>query len=290
MDFEYGFNLNILPGKTLNLVATPSAIHKKLPFYVESVGRWPQGEGFYTKRKDMPVYILIFTIEGEGIIEYRGEKITVTKNHVFVLDGKESHLYYTSPNKSWDTYYMHFKGNSAKDYFDMLYEENSFNTITVPHPEVIENIINAIGSLIQSPHMVSGLKTSSLVSQLLTEIIDCNISNSIKQDNNLQPSWIWRVLDFIQNNYNSKISIQKLADEYFISPSHFIKVFKQYTGCSPYEYIINYRINEAKKLLINSTETMEEIAFRSGFCSPSLFSKKFKEVTGKTPNKFRQML
>ncbi|MFK4997541.1 helix-turn-helix domain-containing protein [Bacillus sp. N9] len=59
-------------------------------------------------------------------------------------------------------------------------------------------------------------------------------------------------------------------------------------NCSPHQYLINYRINNAKKLLYNTKLTIKEIAFTCGFNSVSHFTTTFKKHVNVSPNKFRE--
>ena len=65
-------------------------------------------------------------------------------------------------------------------------------------------------------------------------------------------------------------------------------MFKQRTGLSPIDYLIQVRLAEAEKLLAESNYTVSKIADYVGFHSPSYFSKSFKEVNDCTPSEYRK--
>lgn len=72
-----------------------------------------------------------------------------------------------------------------------------------------------------------------------------------------------------------------------MSESHFTHVFKRYTGTSPYEYLIKYRINHSKFLLKQSVIPIGDIAEAVGFKNVNNYIREFKKLVGTTPLKYR---
>lgn len=94
-------------------------------------------------------------------------------------------------------------------------------------------------------------------------------------------------INYVENNYNKTINVDDIAEYLAISPNYFIKIFKEARGITPYRYLINYRIDKAKKLLLESKLTLAEIAEACGFETQSYFSYVFKKEVLITPGKYR---
>ena len=75
-----------------------------------------------------------------------------------------------------------------------------------------------------------------------------------------------------------------------LSPSHFTRLFRLWTGLPPGEYLLRKRVEQACKLLGDPTLSIKEVAARSGFDDPYYFSKVFRRVDGLTPTLFREAL
>jgi AraC-like DNA-binding protein len=97
-----------------------------------------------------------------------------------------------------------------------------------------------------------------------------------------------KVLAFIQANYNKKITILDMANEINMSQYYFCRFFKKMSGSTPFEYLVNYRINEAEKLLSTTNKKIFDIALEVGFDTVSYFIKTFKKIKKNTPSKFRE--
>ena len=97
-----------------------------------------------------------------------------------------------------------------------------------------------------------------------------------------------RVLDYITRNYGNNILLEELAEQANLSPSHFSRLFKQTIGQSPYQFLMSYRIEQAKKKLDNPQNLMIDIALSCGFSDQAHFSRVFKKIEGLTPKQYRQ--
>lgn len=95
------------------------------------------------------------------------------------------------------------------------------------------------------------------------------------------------VLSFIHNNYSQKITLQDIADSVFVSKGECCRFFKRSLKMSPYDYLINYRINQSMKLLKNSSDSILNISENVGFNNVSHYIQVFKKKTGLTPYEYR---
>ncbi|MGR3279402.1 helix-turn-helix domain-containing protein [Acaryochloris marina NIES-2412] len=95
------------------------------------------------------------------------------------------------------------------------------------------------------------------------------------------------VTEYINNNLSKNISINDLSESVGISQYYFSRLFKQSIGISPYQYIIQRRIDKAKNLLCRQELDIAEIALHCGFAHQSHLNRYFKKLTGTTPNKYR---
>lgn len=96
------------------------------------------------------------------------------------------------------------------------------------------------------------------------------------------------IFSHIQTNFNEKITLQEMADMACLTKPSFCRLFKQKTGKSFFVFLNEYRINYAKRLLLETKgESINTIAIHSGFPTIQHFNKKFKEFNnGATPSQF----
>lgn len=96
-----------------------------------------------------------------------------------------------------------------------------------------------------------------------------------------------QVLEYINEHLNQDIKLADLAALLGISQFHFSHLFKQSIGTSPYQYLLQQRVEQAKRLLKQTDQPIMEIALLCGFNSHSHLSKQFRQLTGMTPTAYR---
>lgn len=96
------------------------------------------------------------------------------------------------------------------------------------------------------------------------------------------------ILSYIEENYQKQISVEEISRRCFYSKSYFMRFFKETMGLSFVEYLNNYRLDTAAKLLLASGENILNIASECGFENLSYFNRRFKKRFGMTPGEYRK--
>jgi AraC family transcriptional regulator len=104
----------------------------------------------------------------------------------------------------------------------------------------------------------------------------------------LAPWQITRVISYMRDNLDQDISLQDLADVVRLSRFHFCTAFRLATDSTPHEALTRLRVDEARRLLASSNQSISEIALAVGFQTPSAFAARFRKTVGLTPRAYRQ--
>lgn len=105
---------------------------------------------------------------------------------------------------------------------------------------------------------------------------------------NAESKRILKLKKYIANNFNKGLSLHELSDIAGLSPSSLSRFFKQQCGMSLMDYIIEVRLGNAARMLIETAESVSEIAYTCGFQNISNFNRLFKRNRGCTPTCFRK--
>ena len=108
-----------------------------------------------------------------------------------------------------------------------------------------------------------------------------------ERKNNI-PTLVLKVIDYINEHYDQKQTLDELAKYFFVSRSTLIYNFKKYTNCSLIDFLLNVRLTKAKELLLNTKKSVSEIAELCGFCSANYFGLMFKKKENLSPANFRK--
>jgi AraC family transcriptional regulator len=101
---------------------------------------------------------------------------------------------------------------------------------------------------------------------------------------------IRRSVELMHAQLEQDLSLKEIAAASYLSPFHFVRVFKKLTGTTPHAYLASIRTNRAQLLLAEPNLSVTEISSRVGYSSPSHFTKAFRRATGLTPRAFRKAL
>lgn len=95
------------------------------------------------------------------------------------------------------------------------------------------------------------------------------------------------VMAYVEQHYTEQLTLEQLAQLHGMSPTYLCSTFKRFTGLSPIDFVIRKRISAAKQALVNTEQSVLEIAQQCGFQSISNFNHLFKTLVGCAPRQYR---
>lgn len=154
----------------------------------------------------------------------------------------------------------------------------------------LKKSLKTIDSCIYEKNFVYQLEIKKQLYELLINLYKTGyLSVGEKND---APSQGHRVIKksirYIQLNSGNPLSIDEIASHVGLSPSYFMKVFKQYTKMTCVEYINSFRLNNAITMLRETDDSILQIANTCGYRNLSLFNREFKRYYNITPSKYRK--
>ena len=96
-----------------------------------------------------------------------------------------------------------------------------------------------------------------------------------------------KVYDFVRDNFQRQISLDEIADVVSMTEPAFCRYFKKLSGKTFTQFVNEYRLVHASKLLSERPDNITDICFECGFNNFSHFNKLFKAFTGKSPSRYR---
>ncbi len=228
---------------------------------------------------------IIYVKSGEGKVKIDGEWFNINKDDIIFINPYTQHTEVSSETNPLSYYIL------AIDNISMKFTDNS------EHFVLKDNKDNLIYSFFE--HLLHELKydnisSDKLIHHYLSIIIlnICRVADSfyeIIEEDNISYN-LHTVKQYIDENYEKKITLQQLADISNISKYHLGHKFKEVYGISPISYLNKVRLEVCKDLLKNTNYTLEEISLILGFSSLSYFSQQFKKHENITAQQYRKGL
>jgi AraC family transcriptional regulator len=136
--------------------------------------------------------------------------------------------------------------------------------------------------------MYGEVLVDAIVAHLLRHYRVRDVTMTIGDRGGLSPQRLQKCLDYIEAHLEEDIPLQEMAELVGMSQYHFARMFKQSVSIAPHQYIIQQRIERAKKLLLNRNMTILEVSKNCGFNNPSHFNRHFVKIVNMTPSAYRK--
>ena len=274
--------------QSVYIIATPSPAARNTFFYVQEIGHFFALSDYFTERERLHSYLILYTVSGKGSLTYRGKKYKLSKGHVFYIDCREYQYYEQDGTEPWEILWVHFNGICCNGYYNQFSEHNSPVVEIIPESSIPSNLWRLLEVHTRKDAGMEPI-ASQIITDMLTELLLCvKIPGNWASPGSI-PAFINKTVELVDKRYAEKLTLDLLAAEVSVNKYHLLKQFKKYIGCTPNQYLINIRINEAKEMLIHTSMSVKEIAHHSGFEHVSHFINIFRKQEGATPLAFRQM-
>lgn len=246
-----------------------------------------------------PFYELIFVSSGKLSIKSDDFSGDLEKNKLIIHRENEYHSLSCNNDSNNTVIIIGFTCNSGSEI-----ERFSKSPITLSDSEIkkLAEIIKEARNVFAPPYNVpiynmkkkknAPYGAEQMLKILLEYFLIGLLRNSFEKDNteeitSIEKLNISEILDYINDNYLEKITIDELSFIFRTNRSTLCKEFKNYTGFTISSYINKKKIELAKNKIKNTNKTFTQIADEMNFESIHYFTKFFKKMTGKSPKEYR---
>lgn len=229
-------------------------------------------------------YQLIIVSKGSAVFKHKECEITLMNNEMILIPPYERNEYhYSDPI---DALWIHFSGTAVREIletydikpFTKYIISNSSHFLSYAEKIIKEFQLKRIGYMNNCNGYL--LNVLTLAKRRIEEYNEKNGASTVS------------VLNFIveemKTNFADNNDISYYAKMCDLSVSRFAHLFTEKYGISPYKYLLNIRLNQAKYLLTQTNIQITENAKSIGYEDPFYFSRIFKKYIGVSPNNYRQ--
>ncbi len=265
----------------LHKESTPTDFAKRSLFYYKNFYQLKIINEFSMNYSTASSYYLYYVIKGSSFITLEEKIFSLKKGDLLVVK-KNSNIKFTSRDAT--VYIIEFDGKIAKDYIDEMNTQSEQGISVIDFTNIIMFFVR-LKELTQYDS-VNEVYISLNLEAILVEMYTKKF-HSNKTDIPPQNYAILQALFYIEQNVGNKITLEELCEFVGYSVFHFSRLFKKEVGVSPYEYIIRFRMDLAKHLLITTNKSVKDISKQCGYANEINFFILFKKYESMSPKKFR---
>lgn len=254
-----------------------------LPFYVILAGTSYCDGSYRIGRAESNCLVMEYVLSGEGTIYVDGRKYIAGEGDFYMLAPGSRHYYYSDEENPWVKIWVNASGPLAAKLLEIY---NPGNLVVFPDPSGGEYIrqIHRIGNESGSDGAREKHdRAAGIFLQLLQHLHGRVYRQRVKYGPETS-----RLKEYIDSRVTESVSLKELSELVYLSESQVIRIFKKDMGVTPYEYILEKKLEHAGLLLRSTGLMIKEIAYELGFCDEHYFSYLFRKKMGMTPTAYRR--
>lgn len=300
---------------TRRVINTPSPFTRSHFFYIQEAGHLKSLKPHKSHRHGLRSYLFILVLSGSGQISYAApsdhgtslssvsaaepktsssgkqqapaEMLTVSAapGDCFFLDCMGEYTHISSADDPWELLWIHFYGPQAEAYYESFLERHNWHFHSSHLSELTAAILSIIGY-----HEEKNEDTDLLSAQQIVNILTLICTESDEKENSYSVlnDKLKEIRHYLDEHYTENISLDRLAEQFYISKYYLAREFKKEYGATIIQYVLTKKITNAKELLRYSNSSIEEIARLCGIDDASYFNKVFKKMEGCTASEYRK--
>lgn len=276
---------------TRRVIHTPSPFTRNHFFHIQEAGHLKSLKPHESRRRGLNSYLFIIVLSGSGQISYAApqdtELVTVhaAPGDCFFLDCMGEYTHISSADDPWELLWIHFYGPQVGAYYESFLERRSWHFCSKHLSELTAAILTIIAY-----HEEKNEDTDLLSAQQIVNILTLICTESDEKENSFSVlnDKLKDVRNYLDEHYTERISLDQLAEQFYISKYYLSREFKKEYGATLIQYVLTKKITNAKELLRYSKFSIEEIAGLCGIDDASYFNKVFKKMEGCTASEYRR--
>ncbi len=280
-----GQKMIVIPRQILHSRCATNELINSL--YITDIGYYPKAKFHFMERQNgVDQFILIYCHEGNGQVIIDNKVSKMEADEYIIIPAKSPHAYQADEKAPWSIYWIHFKGNLSGKIAAHLFQQGGTKRFLRFKEKSIE-LFNEIYQQLEKGYSNDNLAFANMClwhffsSFLFND--KCGPSGKLNYKDAIDIA-----IDFLSKHTEKTLTLESIALEVNLSPSHFSYLFKKKTGFSPMEYFNHLKVQKACQYLIFTKLRIKEISQEVGIEDQYYFSRMFTKVMGLSPNEYRE--
>lgn len=269
------------------VIYTPSGFARTSLIHLQEIGFLTANKPHTSSRENLKSYLFFMVVSGAGELIYDNQPHPLSAGDCVFIDCRNAYAHSTS-DELWSLRWIHFYGPNLSLIYEKYLERGGLPSFHPTDLNLIKDTWQRLFSIAKSDDYIRDMKINEELNSLLTLLMNESWHQHEVTQVALKKQNVLPIKQYLEENYAKKITLDGLAEQFFISKYYMTHVFKEQFGVSVNQYLLSVRITKAKQMLRFSSEKVEAIGYACGLGSPNYFSRTFKNVEGISPSEYRE--
>ena len=271
---------------SFRILYTPSAFARSALLHLQEVGSLKAVHPHTSTRNNLSSFLCFFVLEGEGKLQYEGAEYAMRAGDGAFIDCRKACSHSTS-GQLWTLQWCHFYAPSLPAIYEK-YRGRGGQPVFHPEDSVsFTTILSELYQLAGAADYIRDMRINEKLGALLTLLMEQSWHPESATVSRKRLELV-EIKDYLDEHYAQKITLDDLAERFFINKFYLSKIFKETYGTTINNYLISKRITRAKQLIRFTDQTMDEISLAVGMEDANYFSRMFRKVEGCSPSEYRK--
>ena len=273
---------------TSRILYTPSAFARTSLIHLQETGSLRATKPHTSQRENLASYLFFLVCSGGGTLQYAGRTRPLRAGDCVFLDCQKPYSHRTSDDL-WQLKWVHFYGPNMNSIYDKYIERGGGPCFHPKNPEPYDRLLNKLYETAASEDHVRDMRIFETLAALLTLLMEESWDPESRRHSPFRKQDLQEIKEYLDRHYAQRITLDDLADRFYINKFYLTRIFKEQFGTSINNYLLQTRITHAKQLLRFTDRTIESIGRECGIEDANYFSRMFRKVEGISPGEFRRM-
>lgn len=238
-------------------------------------------------RPKSPICCIEYICKGSGYVTVDDETFMANEGDIYLLPIGKNHFYYSDDKNPWEKLWFNISGKFVESTIKAYGLENIYHIKNLNLKNLFENFLSHAKNIKQTAYTKPDFSICAVdflkIIQNIASAPELQEKHSSTDKAELLKNKIDSLTDF-------SVPFDELIKEFYYTKSHIIRVFKKKYGITPYNYLLEHKLDTAKLLLKNTAMSIAEISLRLGFSNAHYFSNFFSNRTGVSPKEYRNTI
>ncbi|TBL81195.1 helix-turn-helix transcriptional regulator [Paenibacillus thalictri] len=237
--------------------------------------------------KVVDYHLVHYVLSGKGRFSCAGHEYTLEKGASFYIFPGELTAYVSDETDPWSYRWIGFKGTRADEFLSTLGISINKPVVQSPFSRKVSSLYRHVEQTLLEGPAGCDMEAGAYLRLIFAELARHRTSTEpLKEEISAIRQQVDQAIRWLTLQYYQPVSIEQMAQTLGYHRTHLSKMFKQYTGMSPSQFLLKIRMERAKLLLLEPL-TVEQVASSVGFTDALYFSKQFKKWYGSSPSDYR---
>lgn len=267
---------------------TPSPFAKSCLMHLQETGTLKALSPHKSQRSNLASYLLFVVEDGEGQLEYEGKLHPLSAGNCVFIDCRKPYSHATS-GKLWTLSWAHFDGITMGGIYQKYLERGGQPVFQSADVQKFLDLLHGLRLTAASGDHLRDMHINQQLSALLSLVMENSWRPGAQKHHPGGNKSLQAVKTYLDQNFHKKITLDDLAEQFYINKFYLTRLFREQYGSSVINYLLYLRISRAKELLRFTELSVEEIGAQCGMPDANYFSRAFRKIEGMSPSEFRKL-